>query len=174
VVFGSVLPNLLGSSGHITTDIPSESTLSSRQDIFSKEFSTDKMRKLFLAALITAAAFSVGLAQQGPNETKPTEELLKMGRAPNKPEGIGRAVIEVEDEQGNPIPVAFVTLSSIWSGDQFCESYGRVNQDGVIALLPIHMGKLKLKVKAKGYRNYETTIDPATLNAPVVVKLEKK
>src|SRR5688500_13830749 len=119
------------------------------------------MRKLFLAALIITASFSVGLAQQGPYENKPTGELLKMGRAPNQPGGIGRAVIQVLDEQGNPIPVAFTTLSSIWGGDQFCESYGRVNQDGVIALLPIHMGKLKLKVKAKGYRNYETTIDPA-------------
>jgi hypothetical protein len=174
VVFGSVLPSLLGSSGHITTDSPSESKLSSKQDIFSKEFLRDKMRKLFLAALIIAATFSAGLAQQGPSETKPTDELLKMGRAPNQPEGIGRAVIDVEDEQGNPIPVAFVTLSSVWGGDQFCESYGQVNSDGVIALLPIHMGKLKLKVKAKGYRTYETTIDPAGLNEPVVVKLVKK
>ena len=132
------------------------------------------MRKLFLAALIIAAAFSVGLAQQGPNETKTTEELLKMGRAPGQPEGIGRAVIEVNDEQGNPVPTAYVNLSSIWGGDQFCESYGGVNRDGVIALLPIHMGKLKLKVKAKGYRTYETTIDPSTLNAPVVITLVKK
>jgi len=132
------------------------------------------MRKLFLAALIIVAAFSLGLAQQGPNDNKTTDELLKMGRAPSQPEGIGRAVIDVEDENGNPVPVAFVTLSSIWGGDQFCESYGQVNRDGVIALLPIHMGKLKLKVKAKGYRTYETTIDPSTLNAPVVVRLEKK
>lgn len=132
------------------------------------------MRKLFFAALIIAAAFSLGLAQQGPNDTKTTDELLKMGRAPGATDGIGRAVIEVEDEQGNPVPVAFVTLSSIWGGDNYCESYGGVNRDGVIALLPIHMGKLKVKVKAKGYRTYETTIDPAALNEPVVVKLEKK
>ncbi|MCA1557778.1 MAG: hypothetical protein LC731_04465 [Acidobacteria bacterium] len=132
------------------------------------------MRKLFLAALIIAAAFSVSLAQQGPNETKTTEELLKMGRAPQAAEGIGRAVIDVEDEQGNPVPLAYVLLSSVWGGDQYCESYGGVNKDGVIALLPIHMGKLKLKVKAKGYKTYETVIDPATLNEPVVVKLEKK
>jgi hypothetical protein len=132
------------------------------------------MRKLFLAALIIAAAFSVGLAQQGPNETKSTEELLKMGRAPSAAEGIGRAVIEVEDMNGNPVPQAYVTLSSIWGGDQFCESYGQVNKDGVIALLPIHMGKLKLKVKAKGYRTQEIVVDPSTLSEPVVVKLEKK
>lgn len=97
-----------------------------------------------------------------------------MGRAPGQPEGIGRAVIEVNDEQGNPVPAAYVTLSSIWGGDQFCESYGGVNKDGVIALLPIHMGKLKLKVKAKGYKTYETTIDPSTLNQPVVVTLVRK
>lgn len=132
------------------------------------------MRKLFFAALIIVAAFSMGLAQQGPNDTKTTEDLLKMGRAPGAPDGIGRAVIEVEDMNGNPVPVAFVNLSSIWGGDQFCESYGQVNKDGVIALLPIHMGKLKLKVKAKGYKTYETTIDPTALNEPVVVKMEKK
>lgn len=132
------------------------------------------MRKLFLAALIIAAAFSMGLAQQGPNDTKSTDEMLKMGRAPGAADGIGRAVIEVEDMNGNPIPTAYVTLSSIWGGDNFCESYGGVNRDGVIALLPIHMGKLKLKVKAKGYRTQEITVDPATLNEPVVVKLEKK
>jgi hypothetical protein len=132
------------------------------------------MRKLFFAALIIAAAFSLGLAQQGPDNTKTTDELLKLGRAPGAADAIGRAVIEVEDEQGNPVPIAFVTLSSIWGGDNYCESYGGVNRDGVIALLPIHMGKLKVKVKAKGYKAYETTIDPATLNEPVVVKLEKK
>ncbi|HKS29364.1 MAG TPA: hypothetical protein VJS44_16155 [Pyrinomonadaceae bacterium] len=132
------------------------------------------MRKLFFAALIIVAAFSMGLAQQGPNETKSTEELLKMGRAPEGAEGIGRAVIEVEDMNGNPVPTAYVNLSSIWNGDQFCESYGQVNRDGVIALLPIHMGKLKLKVKAKGYKTQEIVVDPATLDEPVVVKLEKK
>jgi hypothetical protein len=132
------------------------------------------MRKLFFAALIIAAAFSLGLAQQGNTETRPTDELLKMGRAPGATDGIGRAVIEVQDENGNPVPAAFVTLSSIWGGDNFCESYGGVNRDGVIALLPIHMGKLKLKVKAKGYKTYETTIDPSALSQPVLVKLEKK
>ena len=132
------------------------------------------MRKLFFAALIIAAAFSLGLAQQGQNETKSTDEMLKMGRAPGATDGIGRAVIEVEDMNGNPVPTAFVNLSSIWGGDQFCESYGQVNRDGVIALLPIHMGKLKLKIKAKGYRTEEITIDPSTLSAPVAVRLEKK
>jgi hypothetical protein len=131
------------------------------------------MRKLFFAALIIAAAFSVGLAQ-GPNETKSTDELLKMGRAPGSTDGIGRAVIEVQDMNGNRVPFAMVNLSSIWGGDHFCESYGQVNKDGVIALLPIHMGKLKLKIKAKGYRTQEIEIDPSTLNEPVVVKLEKK
>lgn len=132
------------------------------------------MRKLLLAALVIVAAFSMGLAQQGPNETKSTDELLKMGRAPGATDGIGRAVIDVEDVNGNPVPTAFVTLSSIWGGDQFCESYGQVNRDGVIALLPIHMGKLKLKVKAKGYKTQEVVVDPGSLNEPVVVKLEKK
>lgn len=129
------------------------------------------MRKLFLAALIIAAAFSAGLAQ---TQNQSTDEMLRMGRAPGGVDAIGRAVIQVEDMNGNPVPLAFVTLSSIWGGDHYCESYGGVNRDGVIALLPIHMGKLKLKVKAKGYKTYETVIDPSALGNPVVVKLEKK
>lgn len=132
------------------------------------------MRKLFFAALMIAAIFSLGLAQQegqnGPNMSDP----LKMGRAPSGPDGVGRAVVQVKDENGKPIPGAYVTLDSIWGGDNFCQSYGGVNADGVIALLPIHMGKLKLKVKAKGYRTQEITIDPGALNEPVVVTLVKK
>lgn len=128
------------------------------------------MRKLFFAVLIIAAAFSLGLAQQGPNMGDP----LKMGRAPSGPDGIGRAVIQVKDANGNPIPGANVTLDSIWGGDHFCQSYGGVNSDGVIALLPIHMGKLKLKVKAKGYKTQVIEIDPSALNEPVVVTLVKK
>jgi hypothetical protein len=132
------------------------------------------MRKLFLAALIIAASLSLGLAQEGQNNSNNGGDPRKMGRAPGGPDGIGRAVIEVVDEQGNPVPVAYVTLSSVWGGDNYCESYGGVNKEGVIALLPIHMGKLKLKVKAKGYRTQEMVVDPGTLNAPVVVKLAKK
>lgn len=131
------------------------------------------MRKLFFAALIIAAAFSLGLAQQGPNEPN-MGDPLKMGRAPSGPDAIGRAVIQVKDSNGNPLPGAYVTLDSIWGGDHFCQSYGGVNSDGVIALLPIHMNKLKLKVKAKGYKTQVIEIDPNTLNEPVVVTLVKK
>ena len=131
------------------------------------------MRKLFLAALIIAAAFSLGLAQQGPNEPN-MGDPLRMGRAPSGPDAVGRAVIQVKDANGNPIPGAYVTLDSIWGGDHFCQSYGGVNSNGVIALLPIHMGKLKLKVKAKGYKTQVVEIDPGALNDPVVVTLVKK
>lgn len=131
------------------------------------------MRKLFFAALIIAAAFSLGLAQQGPNEPN-MGDPLKLGRAPSGPDAVGRAVIQVKDENGKPVPGAYVTLDSIWGGDHFCQSYGAVNSNGVIALLPIHMGKLKLKVKAKGYRTQEIIIEPGSLNEPVVVMLVKK
>lgn len=132
------------------------------------------MRKLFFAAIIIAAAFSLGLAQQGgPNEPN-MGDPLKLGRAPSAPDGIGRAVVQIKDENGNPIPGASITLDSIWGGDHFCQSYGATDSNGVIALLPIHMGKLKLKVKAKGYRSQVIEIDPSSLNAPVIVKLIKK
>ena len=131
------------------------------------------MRKLFFAALIIAAAFSIGLAQQGQGEPNMGSQL-KMGRAPSGPDAVGRAVVQVLDQDGNPVKNAYVTLDSIWGGDNFCQSYGGVNSEGVIALLPIHMGKLKLKVKAKGYRTQEVTIDPNSLNEAVRVTLVKK
>lgn len=131
------------------------------------------MRKLFFAALIIAAAFSLGLAQEGQNQPN-MGDPLKMGRAPSGPDAVGRAVIKVVDQNGNPVPGAFVTLDSVWGGDHFCQSYGGVSRDGVIALLPIHMGRLKLRVKAKGYQSQVIEINPGSLNEPVVVTLVKK
>ena len=58
------------------------------------------MRKLFIAALIIGATFSLGLAQETSEPQPPmeTEQMLKMGHAPGQPGGIGRAVVVVTDE----------------------------------------------------------------------------
>ena len=130
------------------------------------------MRKLFITALIISAIVSLGLAQEI-GAPKSTDEMLKMGRAPSGPEGIGRAVVHVLDEEGNPVKGAYAKLESVW-GDQFCESWDWTNVDGVSALKPIHMGRLKLKVKAKGYRTQEVEVSPNSLSEPIRVTLERK
>ena len=84
------------------------------------------------------------------------------------------ADVRVFDEVGNPIRNANVKLESTRSDGFFCESWGDTNDRGMIALPPIHMGSLKLKVKAKGYRPQELDVPTSELNNPVRVTLKKK
>jgi len=120
---------------------------------------------------IIVAAFSIALAQE-PSQNNDTAPSL--GRAPKMADGIGRADVRVFDEKGNPIRNAYVKLESTRSDGFFCESWGETDVNGIIALLPIHMGSLKLKVKAKGYRPQELDIPAEGLGDPVHVTLKKK
>ena len=139
------------------------------------------MRKLIFTLLIAAAMFSTGLAQeqqQPTNSLQITDDATNMGRAPSEPNGIGRLDLRVVDESGNPVSGAYATLRSIWvkarEGEQLCESFGATDERGAIALPPIHMGTLKLKVKAKGYRTQEIEVPTSTLSQPVRVTLARK
>ena len=129
------------------------------------------MSKVFSALFIIVASFSVALCQEPSrnNDTQPSH-----GVAPKVPNGIGRADVRVFDEKGNPIRNAYVRLESTRTDGFFCESWGETDANGVIALLPIHMGSLKLKVKAKGFRAQELDVPAAELGEPVHVTLKKK
>jgi hypothetical protein len=131
------------------------------------------MRKLFIAALIVAAAFSYAFAQQETNQQS-LENITRLARAPQQPDGLGRAVVVVSDKDGNPVRNAYAKLDSVWGGDNFCESWGSTNDQGAIALNPIHMGKLKLMVKAKGYATQKIEVDASSLSEPVRVTLTRK
>ncbi|HEX7999658.1 MAG TPA: hypothetical protein VF528_14825 [Pyrinomonadaceae bacterium] len=131
------------------------------------------MRKLFIAALIVAASFIVAPAQQDTQQLS-LEEITRLARAPQQADGLGRAVILVSDKDGNPVRNAYAKLESIWGGDQFCESWGSTNNLGALALNPIHMGKLKLVVKAKGYQTQKIEVDASALSEPVRVTLVRK
>jgi hypothetical protein len=129
------------------------------------------MSKVLSALLIIVATFSIALSQESSrnNDTRPSQ-----GIAPKVPNGIGRADVRVFDEKGNPIRNAYVKLESTRTDGFFCESWGETDANGVIALLPIHMGNLKLKVKAKGYRPQELDVPADGLGDPVHVTLKKK
>jgi hypothetical protein len=129
------------------------------------------MSKVLSVLFIIAASFSIALSQE-PSRNDDTPPSL--GRAPKVVDGIGRADVRVFDEKGNRIRNAYVKLESTRSDGFFCESWGETDANGVIALLPIHMGSLKLKVKAKGYRPQELDIPAAGLGDPVHVTLKKK
>ena len=132
------------------------------------------MRKLFIASLMIAATFAIGMAQGG-GAVQNSDEPQNMGRAPKEPNGIGRADVRIVDENGNPIRNAVVKLESTRSDGYFCETdWGLTNERGVMVLPPLHMGELKLRVKAKGYRSQELEIPASSLSEPVRVTLHRK
>lgn len=129
------------------------------------------MSKVLSVIFIIVASFSIALAQEPTqnNDTSPSH-----GIAPKVPNGVGRADVRVFDEKGNPIRNAYVKLESTRTDGFFCESWGDTDDNGVIALPPIHMGSLKLKVKAKGFRQQELEVPAESLGDPVRVTLKKK
>ena len=129
------------------------------------------MSKVLSVLFVIIAAFSIVLAQ-GPSQNNDTPP--NQGVAPKVPNGVGRADVRVFDEKGNPIRNAYVKLESTRSDGFFCESWGETDANGRIALLPIHMGSLKFKVKAKGFRPQELDVPAEELGEPVQVTLKKK
>ena len=127
------------------------------------------MSRVFSVLLIIVATCAVAFAQGSDTSQPPSQ-----GRAPKTENGIGRADVRVYDGNGNPIKNAYVKLESTRSDGFFCESWGETDGNGIIALLPIHMGNLKFKVKAKGYRSQELDVPANQLGDPVHVTLKKK
>lgn len=129
------------------------------------------MSKFLISLFLVAATFSVGLAQdqsQNPNDPP------NLGVAPKTENGIGRLDLRVVDESGNPIGDAYAKLESTRTDGYYCESWNDTNERGVAVLPPIHMGRLKLKVKAKGFKTMEIEVPASSLNEPVRVTLVRK
>jgi hypothetical protein len=132
------------------------------------------MRKLFIAALIIAASFSLSLGQSQQDTTQNGNDIPNMGRAPSQPNGVGRLDLRVVDEAGNPVKGAYAKLESERSDGYFCESWNSTNDKGVAVLPPIHMGELTLVIKAKGYQTMKIDVPASSLSEPVRVTLHKK
>ena len=128
------------------------------------------MSKLAIALLIVATAVSIGFAQDAQDRNGHPSR----GVAPTTENGIGRADVRVVDENGRPISDAFVKLESNRTDGFFCESWNNTDELGIALLPPIHMGRLKLKVKAKGYHEEVIFVDRDHLGDPVQVTLHKK
>ncbi len=129
------------------------------------------MSKFLIALFLVAATFSVGLAQdQSQNPNDPPSR----GVAPKVENGVGRADVRIVDESGNPVKDALVKLESTRTDGFFCESWDNTNDKGITVLPPIHMGTLKLKVKAKGFKTMEIEVPASSLNEPVRITLVRK
>ena len=129
------------------------------------------MSKFLVSLFLIAATLSVGLAQ---NQSQNPNDPPNMGAAPREANGVGRLDLRVVDEDGNPVENAYAKLESTRSDGYFCESWNNTNARGVAVLPPIHMGTLKLKVKAKGFKTMEIEVPANSLNEPVRITLVRK
>jgi len=125
------------------------------------------MRRLFIAALLVLSTFGAASAQNN-------NEIPNMGRAPKQADGIGRLDLRIVDENGNPVQGVRADLQSKRSGGFLCESWNWTDARGVAVLPPLHMGKLTLKLSAKGFETQKIEIDAASLDQPVRVTLVRK
>ena len=132
------------------------------------------MRKLFLLAIMIAAAFSASFAQDTNNSSQNPTDAPSMGRAPSAPDGVGRLDLRVVDEDGNPVKGVKANLESHRSGGFFCEAWNATDARGIAVLPPLHMGRLVLKLKADGFQTQKLDVLASNLNEPLRVTLIRK
>ncbi|HEY0170792.1 MAG TPA: carboxypeptidase-like regulatory domain-containing protein [Pyrinomonadaceae bacterium] len=125
------------------------------------------MRKMLIATLLVVSAFGAATAQTN-------SEIPNMGRAPKQADGIGRLDLRVVDQDGNPVQGVRADLQSKRSGGFLCESWNWTDARGVAVLPPLHMGKLTLKLSAKGFQTQKVEVDAASLDQPIRVVLQRK
>lgn len=132
------------------------------------------MRKLFLATLLAAATLTAAAPSLAQTGTPEGNNVPNMGRAPKQPDGVGRLDLRIVDEQGNPIEGVRADLQSKRANGFLCESWNFTNALGVAVLPPIHMGRLQLTLKAKGYETVKLNLDPSSLDQPIRVTMVRK
>ena len=124
------------------------------------------MRKLIIASLLLVSAFGAASAQNN--------DIPNMGRAPKQADGVGRLDLRVVDENGNPVQGVRADLKSKRSDGFLCEGWNWTDARGVAVLPPLHMGRLTLKLSAKGFETQTVQVNAADLNEPVRVVLHRK
>ncbi|HEX5706179.1 MAG TPA: carboxypeptidase-like regulatory domain-containing protein [Pyrinomonadaceae bacterium] len=132
------------------------------------------MRRFLSIALVALLTSGAALAQGGQPAVQNAGEIPNMGRAPKEPNGIGRLDLRVVDEDGNPVEGVRADLKSNRTDGFVCESWNWTDARGVAVLPPLHMGRLTLKLKAKGFATQTVQIDANNLNEPVRVTLARK
>lgn len=131
------------------------------------------MRRLIFATLLIAATFASVTAQDNAASAG-NNEIPNMGRAPKQADGVGRLDLRVVDENGNPVEGVRADLQSHRGGGFLCESWNWTDARGVSVLPPLHMGKLSLKLSAKGYQTQKIEVNAADLDQPVRIVMHKK
>ncbi|HEX7173737.1 MAG TPA: carboxypeptidase-like regulatory domain-containing protein [Pyrinomonadaceae bacterium] len=130
------------------------------------------MRKLFLLTLLVLVSATGAFAQAGSSQSG--DDIPNMGRAPREPNGIGRLDLRVVDEQGNPVQGVRADLRSNRTDGFTCESWNWTDARGVSVLPPLHMGRLTLTLKAKGFATQKVQVLTNSLDQPVRVTMIRK
>jgi hypothetical protein len=128
---------------------------------------------MIIAALLVVSAFGAASAQTGGHNDS-TNDIPNMGRAPKQADGVGRLDLRVVDGDGRPIEGVRADLQSRRVGGFLCESWNWTDARGVSVLPPLHMGKLTLKLSAKGYETQTVQVNASDLDQPIRVVLQKK
>jgi hypothetical protein len=131
------------------------------------------MRKLFLVTLMILVSAAGAFAQETAS-SQSGNDIPNMGRAPREPNGIGRLDLRVVDEQGNPVQGVRADLRSNRTDGFTCESWNWTDARGVSVLPPLHMGRLTLTLKAKGFVTQKVQVPADSLNEPVRVTMVRK
>jgi len=109
--------------------------------------------------------------------TQPNEPPF-MGHAPQTPGGSGRMDLRVLDQQGNPIKGAQAKLVSKYPAglpkNFICDCAKTSDATGRILMDPLHIGQLKLTLKADGYQPQEVAVSAEQLAQPVRVTMISK
>jgi hypothetical protein len=132
------------------------------------------MRKMIFATLLIAASFGAASAQSAASHAADNSDIQNMGRAPKQADGVGRLDLRVVDSDGQPVQGVRADLQSHRAGGFLCESWNWTDARGVSVLPPLHMGKLTLKLSAKGYETQKIEVNASDLDQPVRVVLQKK
>jgi hypothetical protein len=132
------------------------------------------MRKLIFATILVASAFGAASAQSNASQTGAASDIPNMGHAPKQADGVGRLDLRVVDGDGRPVEGVRADLQSHRAGGFLCESWNWTDARGVSVLPPLHMGKLTLKLSAKGYETQKIEVNASDLDQPIRVVLQKK
>jgi hypothetical protein len=126
------------------------------------------MKKLILAVAVCLSFVAAPVVAQNSNA-----EIPNRGVAPKQADGLGRLDLRVFDAEGRPLRGAQAKLVSQRRGGFVCETWNTTDARGVAVLPPLHVGSLKLSIKAPGFRSQTLTLAPSDLARPVRVTLAR-
>ncbi len=134
---------------------------------------TDKSAGGMKPAMSGIAAVCSAPQGDTPNNGNNPGNPPNMGRAPARFDGIGRLHAQVLDEAGNPMKGVNLDLKSKRPDGFRCNCVNSTDPFGYSVLPPLHIGEVKLVLKAPGLPTQELPLKPEDLKEIVRVQLTR-